>query len=57
MCLLIVLQVVRDKTDQSDDIHISALDSFYHMDGTKESLQKKSVGLVSRRRCQRSQEK
>ena len=36
---------------------ISALDVLYEMDGTKKSLHQRSVGLVSRRRCRRSQEK
>ena len=41
-----------------DDVQISALDMFYEMDGRKkESLHQRSVGLVSRRRCRRSQEK
>ena len=41
-----------------DDVQISALDAFYETDGwTKESLHRRSVGIVSRRRCRRSQEK
>ena len=41
-----------------DDVQISALDAFCEMDGwTKESLHRRSVGMVSRRRCQRSREK
>ena len=38
-----------------DDVQISALDALYEMDGRKESLHGRSVGLVSRRRCRRSQ--
>ena len=32
-----------------DDVQISALETFYEMDGRKGSLHRKSVGLVSRR--------
>ena len=39
-----------------DDEQISALDAFYEMDGRK-SRYRRSVGLVSRRRCWISQEK
>ena len=38
-----------------DDVQISALDAFYLWNGwTKESLHRRSVGMVSRRRCWRS---
>ena len=40
-----------------DDVQISALDAFYETDGRKSPLHQRSVGLVSRRRCRRSQEK
>ena len=40
-----------------DDIQISALDVFYEIDGRKSRYIKRGVGLVSRRRCRRSQEK
>ena len=40
-----------------DDVHISALDASHEMHGRKRSLHRRSVGMVSRRRCWRSQEK
>ena len=40
-----------------DDVLISALDASCEMDGRKESSHRRSVGMVSRRRCRRSQEK
>ena len=40
-----------------DDVQISALDAFYEMAGRKKSLHGRSVGMVSKRRCRRSQEK
>ena len=40
-----------------DDVQISALDAFCETDGRKESLYRRCVGMVSRRRCRRSQEK
>ena len=42
-----------------DDVPISALDPLYEMDAgwTKESFHRRSVGVVSRRRCRRSEEK
>ena len=40
-----------------DDVQISALDAFYEIDGRKSRYIGEVFGLVSRRRCQRSQEK
>ena len=61
MCLLDILRVVRNKIGRSpvhvDDIHISAFGCIPRDGWTRESLHQRSVGLVSRRRCQRSQEK
>ena len=49
--------LVQKSSHVDDDVQISALDAFYEMDGRKESLHWRSVGIVSRRRCRRSQEK
>ena len=49
--------VLVQKSGHVDDVQISALDAFYELDGQKESLHWRSVGVVSRRRCRRSQEK
>ena len=40
-----------------DDVQISALDVFFCDGWTKELLHRRSVGAVSKRRCQRSQQK
>ena len=40
-----------------DDVQISALDPFDEMDGRKSRYIGRSVGMASRRRCRRSQEK
>ena len=40
-----------------DDVQISALDVFFCDGWTEESLHRRSVGAVSKRRCQRSQQK
>ena len=48
--------LVRKSGHVDDDVRIYALDAFPRDGCTKESLHRRSVGKVSRRRCRRSQE-